>query len=85
MNIGKRIINFLICIDQLGWSIVTLGGGYPDETISSASYRYEQQGYRWAKIARPFIDALFFFQKQHCYNAYLGEIERWQAPRHIDS
>jgi hypothetical protein len=85
MTIGKRIKNFLISIDQLGWTIITLGGGYPDETISSATWRYEQQGNMIAKVFRPIIDILFFFEKEHCYNAYVSEIERWQAPRHIDS
>ena len=80
MPIGKRIRNILISIDQLVWVFVTLGYGYPDETISSASYRYEKKGALWARFMRPFVDFLFFFEKDHCRNAYQSEVLRTQAP-----
>lgn len=80
MNIKKRILNILIGLDQLIWILVTLGGGYPDETISSASWRYEQKGYLWGKIMRPLIDTIFFWDKEHCYNSYLSEVQRFHAP-----
>lgn len=74
--IWVRIRNILIAIDQLLWVLITLGSGHPDETISSATYRYEKAGSRWAAIARPIIDMLFFWEKQHCRRAYLAEIFR---------
>lgn len=39
-----RVLNVLIAIDQLAWVIVTLGKGKPDETISAAMWRMEQEG-----------------------------------------
>lgn len=70
----------LIALDQL---ITALVGGFADETLSSYSYRMEQQGKPWG-VARRFIDFLFF--EGHCEQAYLAEIERHQLPpefRHL--
>lgn len=69
----KRILHILIAIDQLLWVLITLGHGSPDETISAAAYRHEKDGTLFGKIARPLIDSLFFWQKQHCRQAYLSE------------
>lgn len=80
LHLRRRTLHFLISVDQLAWSIVTLGYGYPDETISSASYRYEYKGAWWAKIARPTIDFIFFWEKNHCMIAYQSEMLRTQAP-----
>jgi len=61
-----RILNILISLDQFVFSVITLGGSNPDETMSAAAYRLEQQG-RWqGRLFRPLIDMLFFFQKDHC-------------------
>ena len=79
--ISRRIKNILIAFDQFVWVLITFGAGYPDETISSATYRYEKKGRLLAKIARPIIDALFYLllrQKQHCRRAYLAEVFRRQ-------
>ena len=84
----RRILHILIAFDQLVWTIVTLGWGLPDETISSASYRYETLGHTWAKIARPTIDFIFFWDPQHCKVSYESEILRTYAPKalsHLDS
>ncbi len=32
---NRRILNFLVALDQLAWVLVTLGHGEPDETLSS--------------------------------------------------
>lgn len=80
MNLKRRALHLLISIDQLVWSIVTLGYGFPDETISSASYRYEYKGAWWAKIARPTIDLIFFWDKNHCEASYQSEMLRRHAP-----
>lgn len=80
LQLRRRALHFLISVDQLVWSIVTLGYGYPDETISSASYRYEYKGAWWARIARPTIDFIFFWEKNHCMVAYQSEMLRSQAP-----
>ena len=82
MPLWKRVKHLLIAIDQLLWVIVTLGAGYPDETISSAMYRYEKRGDRIGLIMRPIIDIIFFWDKQHCRKSYLAERFRLQAPPH---
>jgi hypothetical protein len=76
----KRFLNLLIAIDQLLWVVITLGGGYPDETISAAMYRYEMDGKLIGKIFRPIIDKLFWFHEKHCENSFLNEIGDMQLP-----
>lgn len=75
INIGLRIKNLLICLDQLGYSIITLGAGNPDETCSSAAWRMECDG-KFFGFFRPVIDKVFFFDKNHCETSYLMELER---------
>jgi len=81
MTIKARIFNWLIGLDQFLWVTISLGYGYPDETISSASYRYEHMGHSWAKIARPTIDFLFFWEVDHCRVAYESEMLRKHSPK----
>ena len=59
-----------IAIDQLA---NTLLGGFSDETLSARAHR---TGSAW----EPVIDALFFWQADHCQDAYLSEKERKQLP-----
>jgi hypothetical protein len=69
------IKNVLIGIDQLANTIFR---GEPDETLSSRAWRLEQErGRKWPRIL---IDLLFFFDKNHCYESYLSEIESKQLP-----
>ena len=76
----RRILNLLIAIDQLAWVILTLGNGMPDETISAALWRMESQG-KWAgKLFRPVVDALFFFDQNHCLSAWQSEHNKQQLP-----
>ena len=84
MKIGHRITNVLIAIDQLLLSILSLGASFPDETISSAAWRWEQQGYRLGRYLRVSIDTLFFWEDNHCLNAYIAECQRTQAPKNIE-
>lgn len=75
-----RIFNLLISFDQFLYVIITLGHGHPDETISSACYRYEQTGNPIAKVMRPFVDWLFLpIETEHCYKSYMSEINRTQS------
>ena len=60
-----------IAIDQL---INTVFGGYADETLSARAHR---TGSAW----EPVIDALFFWQADHCFESYLSEKERKQMPQ----
>jgi hypothetical protein len=77
----QRLLNVLIAIDQLAWVILTLGKGYPDETISAAAWRMKQQGKLAGRVLRPLIDLLFRpIEKDHCYKAWLSEVQRSQLP-----
>jgi hypothetical protein len=70
----QRLLNVLIAIDQLAWVILTLGKGSPDETISAASWRMEQQGKIAGRIFRPLIDLLFRpIEKDHCRKSFESE------------
>lgn len=72
----QRILNILIALDQLLWTLITLGKGKPDETISAALWRLESQGKIAGKLFRPVVDTLFWFDKNHCQQSYLAEINR---------
>lgn len=65
----------LISIDQLVNAVLA---GWPDETMSSRAWRWEQDGIRsWP---RKLIDALFFMEKEHCRQSYISEREGRQLP-----
>ncbi|TSE34714.1 hypothetical protein [Tepidimonas charontis] len=81
MGVQQRIINVLIALDQLAWVLLTLGRGHPDETISAAAWRMEQQGKIAGRVFRPLVDLLFRpIEKDHCYKAWLSEVQRAQLP-----
>lgn len=70
----QRLLNLLIALDQLLWVLVTLGKGHPDETISAALWRMEQQGKIAGRVFRPLFDLLFRpIEKDHCYLSWLSE------------
>ena len=65
MTYFKKI---LIAFDQF---INTIFNGDPDETISSRAYRWHLNGIRsWPYIL---IDAIFFWDKNHCFESYEAE------------
>jgi hypothetical protein len=66
----------LIAIDQL---FNTFFGGWADETISARSYRLQDESKKW-KIVRVTIDMLFFWEEDHCENAWASEMMRRQMP-----
>ena len=77
----QRILNLLIALDQLAWVVITLGKGSPDETISAALWRMEQQGKIAGRAFRPLVDLLARpLEKDHCYVAWLSEVQRSQLP-----
>lgn len=83
MNFKHGLIQILIALDQL--ANVILGNPFStetwaDETISS---RCGRLGHRHPyKLMRIVIDAIFYpFQgPDHCRNAYLKELTRYQFP-----
>ncbi len=72
-----RISGFQVAVafDQL---VNTLMGGYADETLSARAWRHHLDGSRtWP---RWIIDHLFFWQTNHCKEAYESELLRKQLP-----
>lgn len=69
-------MHILIALDQL---LNTFLAGYADETVSSRAYRMDGKKRRWT-IARTVIDGLFFWEPDHCRQAYLSEQQRRQLP-----
>jgi hypothetical protein len=68
----------LIALDQLFNALL---GGYADETLSSRAWRLYIKDKLSGKILKPSIDFIFFFQKDHCYNSFLAELNRRQLPK----
>lgn len=71
-----KIMQIIIAFDQL---INTILGGMADETISSRAHRNRYKNWRW-RFMRRLIDGLFFWQKDHCHQSYLAELDRKQLP-----
>ena len=64
-----------VALDQL---INALHGGWADETISARAYRLRHRNPY--KIYRLLIDLLFFWQGNHCEQAYESERLRLHLP-----
>ena len=73
-----RILQILIAFDQFLNAL--LFGGWADETMSSAAWRMEYEGYFWGKVMRPVIDTIMFFDPHHCEASYQSERLRLQLP-----
>ena len=72
------LYHVLIALDQL---INTLLAGHADETLSSRAWRAYTKPTIFGKIFKPLIDGLFYlFEKDHCYHAYMSELNRKQFP-----
>lgn len=67
----------LIALDQLLNTLICCG--WADETMSSVAWRMEREG-RPFGFMRRVIDALFWFDKNHCENSFLAERKRLQSP-----
>ena len=65
----------LIAVDQLLNAVLC---GWPDETLSSRCWRWDRDEVRhWP---RRLVDALFFWEKEHCRESYESEQLRMQMP-----
>lgn len=64
----------LIAIDQV---LNTLVGGMADETLSARAHRQRLRGRPWPARC---INALFFWQPDHCRDAYESERLRRHLP-----
>ena len=72
-----------ISIDQFFNTVVWIPGdgfGFADETLSARSWRLREQSRVWRVI-----DALFFWDRDHCRQSYQSEVDRRQLPRHYQS
>lgn len=76
----RRLLNLGIALDQFLFCLFTLGHAAPDETLSAAAWRWETQGKWQGKILRPLIDALFWFDPNHCAQSFLSERKGRQLP-----
>ena len=79
MKLKQYILNILIAFDQF---VNVLFLGKPDETISSRAWRCKDTSSFW-KFMRKLIDTIFFWQKDHCYNSFIAEVERHQITTEI--
>ena len=65
----------MIVLDQL---VNAACNGFPDETISSRAWRWEKNGKRaWPRVV---IDAVFFWDADHCKESYESERYGRQLP-----
>lgn len=76
MSSRNYFLQVTIAVDQL---LNTLLAGFADETLSSRAYRCQNEKRRW-KIARVVIDAVFFWEEDHCRMAYFTELARGHFP-----
>ncbi len=79
------LLNLLIALDQLANAILL---GSPDETLSSRAYRTDVKGRPFGTFFRPLIDSgallvTLGHDRNHCYKAYLAELNKRQQPRDI--
>lgn len=73
------LLNFLIAVDQVFNTLVYLsseGFGLPDETLSARAWRLRDDS-----DAYKVINALFFWQDNHCKAAYESELSRKHLPK----
>lgn len=78
------IKQLLIAIDQTFNCLVFIKGdgfGMADEALSARAIRCYLQDLISDRLYRA-IDALFFFDPNHCYESWRSEIERNQLPNH---
>lgn len=72
----------LIGLDQFINCLIYIPGdgfGMADETLSARLFRCHLQGLiadRWYRA----VDALFFWDANHCYESWRSEVERRQLP-----
>ena len=75
----QYLLNVAIALDQLGNA---LRGGSPDETLSAAAWRTEQEGRILGRIFRPLIDLLARpWERDHCRTAFESERLKRHLPK----
>lgn len=69
-------LQVLIALDQLANALLQ---GMADETLSARAWRNRHKPL--GKVAYHVINGLFFWQPDHCRDAWLSEMRRSQLPR----
>lgn len=69
-------LSLLIALDQFANALLW---GYVDETLSSRAHRMAARKTRW-RVAEKVINALFFWELDHCRIAYQAELAREHFP-----
>lgn len=75
-----RLTQVLIAIDQV---FNTIFGGLADETLSARCFRlgvFSTTPSKFHAYMVSTIDRLFFWQHDHCMNAFIAEVARKQLP-----
>ena len=75
----RRFEQLGIAVDQF---INACCGGWADETLSCRAWRKRNDGHGW-RFLRCLIDCIFFWQEDHCKQAYRSELERKQLPEEL--
>lgn len=72
----RYFLQVLIALDQL---VNALLGGWADETLSSHAHRGHRNG-KWYGFMRHIINLMFFWQVDHCKDAFHSERIGRQLP-----
>lgn len=75
----RYALNFAIAVDQLANAMLA---GDADETLSARAHRMREKKQRYWGWTADAIDRLFFWQPDHCLQAYESELLRRQLPSH---
>jgi hypothetical protein len=73
------VAQVLIAFDQLINTVIYIKGdgfGFADETLSARAWRLREM----SSLPYRFINALFFWQNNHCRGAFDSEVGRKQLP-----
>lgn len=88
MKIGHNLFQLLVALDQFLNVLVCMfiepkEKHWADETFSSHIYRHYRDG-KW-KFMYKLVNHLFFWQTDHCKEAYESEMERMHEPPELRS
>lgn len=72
LAVGRWLVDLAVVTSQAGNALILRGS--PDETISARCHR-KQHLPRW-RTARQVINAVYFWQKDHCAASYADDVER---------
>lgn len=74
----KQLLQFAIAFDQLLNTMIP--GGMADETLSARAHRMREKKQPYWGWTASAINALFFWQQDHCKSSWEAEVLRKQLP-----